>query len=348
MNIVSFILSKQLRRQVALNVLVLSCLAMPVFVQTSLGLLQQGVEGSVLTQTKPLLGGDIEITTETSLSLEKRRQLVDLLEDYGGRLQSRIITFINVEYLNEAIKKVELIAISEKYPFYGEFSVTDSNGTIQSPAKTLGEKPQVYIRTNSLVASEMLGSTIMIAGKPFHIRGRVTESPELPLSLAATDTKLYMSLEYYRDLALDTGTQYAFTTWIKLDNPEKSDAFKAQLMARWNTSITKEAYSIVFGQRQLKMIRTFNDFEETLSPTLDRIIFFMKMLRVVVFWLSLMGMYMVIRLIFNKEMASVSILKALGMSRQLIAQEIMLRYGCLGAIGAMLGVSCGMLFILIC
>ena len=140
MNIVSFILSKQLRRQVALNVLVLSCLAMPVFVQTSLGLLQQGVEGSVLTQTKPLLGGDIEITTETSLSLEKRRQLVDLLEDYGGRLQSRIITFINVEYPNEAIKKVELIAISEKYPFYGEFSVTDSNGTIQSPAKTLGEK----------------------------------------------------------------------------------------------------------------------------------------------------------------------------------------------------------------
>lgn len=300
--------------------LLLICLFLGVGALAAIGTLTSAIRSELNLQGQVLLGGDIEVEVwQRALNQEE----VNFLEDYGTL--SHGLRLQGMASSEDAASPVELKAVDENWPLYGQLTLADGSktGAPQSGEAFLAEG-----------AAERLGigkgDSFRIGSLALKVAGIIDDEPDRLSEGFALGQTIIVPLEVPDQAGLTApGAMFETKTRLKFDGNDMPDVVEEALLER-------------FPEAGLDT-RT----RDTASPGAERFVSsmgeFLTLVGLSALIIAGIGIGGGVSSYLEARRASVATLKILGATSKDIARIYTLQIGSAAVIGSLLGLLAGIL-----
>jgi len=285
--------------------------------------LGDNVRSDIDRQAKTLVGADLVIESNKRVS-SRIRPLLDSLGD--ERSVER--TFASMIYFtkNDGTRLVQVRALEGDYPYYGTIETAPLRA-----ARTFRKERQALVdKTLMLQYNAKVGDSIQIGDVTFAIAGVITKAPGRTGLSTTVAPPVYIPLKYLDSTGLiQRGSRIATTYYYKYYQPEAIDKVISDIEPR----LDKEGldYDTV-EERKRNTGRAFEDFNQ-----------FLTLISFIALLLGCIGVASAIHIYIREKIASIAILRCLGVNSSQAFLIYLIQITSIGLIGSVLGAFSGIL-----
>ena len=301
------------------------CLAIGVGAIVALRSVIQSVRGVIAGEARTLTGGDLLLTARRAWTAEDR-----------ARLDRHLTTARGVEATTHAIetatmvrpaddtravaRMVELRGVGPEFPLYGELTL----------AGRRPYDPALLEDAGALVRPELLaqlgigvGDAILIAERPFTIRGVIDGEPGRRLGGFSLGPRVLVSLEALEETELlSFGSRARFQIMARVA-PAQLDGLARALRSDFRSEYVS--------------VRTWKRTESNIGEDLQRAEDYLSLVGLVIVVLGGIGVSSVTRVFVEQKLKSIAVLKCVGASTRQVLAIYVLQVLLLGLAGSLLG-----------
>ena len=285
--------------------------------------LGDNVRSDIDRQAKTLVGADLVIESNKRVS-SRIRPLLDSLGDE----RSIERTFASMVYFtkNDGTRLVQVRALEGDYPYYGTIETAPLRA-----ARTFRKERQALVdKTLMLQYNAKVGDSIQIGDVTFAIAGVITKAPGRTGLSTTVAPPVYIPLKYLDSTGLiQRGSRIATTYYYKYYQPAAIDKVISDIEPR----LDKEGldYDTV-EERKRNTGRTFEDFNQ-----------FLTLISFIALLLGCVGVASAIHIYIREKIASIAILRCLGVNSSQAFLIYLIQIISIGLIGSVLGAFSGIL-----
>ncbi|WP_020405810.1 ABC transporter permease [Hahella ganghwensis] len=300
-----------------------TCLVLGVCLITASGSLYKLVETGLLSDTRALLGGDLEVDVSTplpddALAWINQRGEVSLVMEVNTMLGTSTGDFL----------RVELQSTADNYPLYGQLelnpTMTLADATRQTNGKwgvaldpVLAEKLQVKVDDVVLI-----GSLEMV------IRALVLEQPDRNLSANWRGAPVLLS----EDALMASG----------LIQPGSRIDYEYHVRTDTDAELWREEFYAAFPDQAWE-VRTFKDRSERIARRLEQIASGLMLIGFSTLFIGGLGVFNSIQSYLQTKMGTIATLQALGLREKRLALVYLIQVGILSGFSSLVGAAIGSL-----
>ncbi len=303
----------------------LGCLFLGVFAISAIGSFSAAARAGLLADASALLGGDLEVrlvhrplSPAQQLYLARRGQLSEVLElrtmaagMAGGR---RLL--------------VELKAVDQAYPLYGQLSIAPSQPLQSALAKSNGEYGALVEEAFLQRLSAAVGDRVRVGKIIFVIRGVLKVEPDRTIRAFTLGPRLLVSRAGLDATELlQPGSLVAYAYRLRLADRQQVDQLKQDLRQRFPDA----------GWR----LRSWREAAPRVRFFLDRMSTNLTLLGLCALLVGGLGVSGAVRGYLGGKVLHIATLKCLGASSRVIFTAYLLQILLLGLLGAAAGLLAG-------
>jgi putative ABC transport system permease protein len=301
------------------------CVAIGVAAIVTLRSIIQSLRVGLVREARATIASDVLISTNRPWTDAVRRDLDQRLAaaPIEGRTESiETATMARAESGTPIASVVELRGVEREYPFYGALLL--QNG--QQYSHALLENDGALVRPELLAKLRVkVGDRILIAGRPFTIRGVIDQEPGRRVGGFTLGSRVLVDLADLKKTGLLAfGSRASYQLLLKV----RQDAVEP--LAR---DISER-----FRDRFL-FARSYRSTEDWIGESLQRAENFLSLVGLVIVVLGGIGVWSVTRVFVRQKIRSVAILKCVGASTAQVLSTYVLQVALLAVAGSLIGVA---------
>lgn len=305
------------------------CIAIGVGSIVALRSLLQNLKASVSQEARALLTADVQVASNVPFTDEGRKILKRFYDQPYVTGHTEILetaTMVrpvpgNAEAAAAPPKMVELKAVQEQFPFYGQLLLSGGQTYSHALLKNRG----ALVRQAVLTSFNMnVGEQIMINDQPYTVRGVIEQEPGNTLNAFSFGPRVIISYEDAVSGGLfGFGSRARYRVFFKAPENAVGDL----------TEQLRQAFS----SQPLVNVRSFRYSQDRLSNSLTQVEDFLSLIGLVILVLGGIGISSVTRVFINQKMKTIAILKTLGGNNRRVLTAYLLQVLLLGLLGSLLG-----------
>lgn len=301
------------------------CVAIGVASIVALRSIIQSVRAGLLREARATIASDVVVQTNrpwtpaVRADLEARLARAPILD----RMESiETATMIRAEKGTAIARMVELRGVEAKFPFYGTVALHGG----------MPYSHDLVSHHGALVRPELLpqlgvavGDRILIAGRPFTIRGVIEEEPGRRVGGFSFGSRVLVDLADLREtglLAFGSRASYQVLLRVRDSGVE---------------ALTKDIREGL-GERFV-IAQSYKATEDQIGESLGRAENFLSLVGFIIVVLGGIGVWSVTRVFVRQKIRSVAILKCLGASTSQVLATYVLQVAVLSMVGSLVGVA---------
>lgn len=303
-----------------------ACLMLGVTLVSAAGGLYRAISSGLLADTRVLLGGDLEVDSNTPLPATA----LDWIEQNGDlSLVVELDTMLGTgegEFL-----RVELQSVDARYPLYGELGL--------QPALPLGEalasRDGLYGAAIDAALADRLGigigDEVYVGALALQVRAIVINQPDRRLSADWRGAPLLLSEAALQQTGLvQPGSRLDYEYHVRTEVPVET----------WRSRF----YAAFPGQPW--EVRTFTDRSQRIAERLNQIASALLIIGLSTLFIGGLGVFNSAGAYLQGRLGSIAILRAVGMRRRPLATTYLLQLGILSTGASVAGAVIGLLLAL--
>lgn len=283
--------------------------------------LGDNVRNDIDRQAKTLVGADLVIESNKKVN-SRIRPLLDSL----GDARSIERTFASMVYFtkNDGTRLVQVRALEGDYPYYGAIETTPAHAA----AAFRNARQALVDKTLMLQYNAKVGDSIQIGDVSFAIAGVINKAPGRTGISTTVAPPVYIPLKYLDSTGLiQRGSRIATSYYYKYNDPATLEKVIPDIEPR----LEKEGldYDTV-EERKKNTGRAFEDFNQ-----------FLTLISFIALLLGCIGVASAIHIYIREKIASIAILRCLGVNSIQAFLIYLLQIIGIGLIGSVLGAALG-------
>lgn len=307
-----------LRSRISVLKIFLACLILGVTLVAATASLYRVIEQSLLSDTRALLGGDVELDAKQPLP-------ADVLEwiRASGRLSLvRELDTMVSDANGEHFIRAEILIPDAAYPLYGELQLTPA----QPRAQLMAQKDDLWGAIVDPLLAERLGQSIgdqiQLGAATFRISGLIQAQPDRSLNANWRGLPIMISDEALQATGLiQPGSRVDYEYRVQTDRDLDlwlSEFEQAFPDTRWDTT-------------------TFAERSERLAERLDQIATALILIAFTTLFIGGLGVANSIHAYLDDKLGSIATLQTLGLRRRPLVGIYLLQIGILGSLAGLIG-----------
>lgn len=300
-----------------------ACLLFGVTLVSATGGLYRLVGDGLLSDTRQLLGGDVQVSSNRPQPLPD--EAVDWITQ-NGKVSKVIELRTMLGTPKEDFVLVELQSVDDLYPLYGSLEL--------EPQKPLSELLEKQDETWGLAVDNALalrydlnvGDSVSIGRLQMDVRALIMQQPDRNLSADWRGSPVLISPQAISDASLlQSGSRVDYDYRVATDIPAD----------KWKTLFYEQ-----FPDRGFE-VRTFEDRSERISQRLGQIASGLLMIGFSTLFIGGLGVFSSIQSYLQSKLKTIATLRSLGLRNRRIASVYLLQVGILGGGASLVGCFLG-------
>jgi putative ABC transport system permease protein len=305
------------------------CIAVGVGSIVALRSLLQNLKASVNKESRSLLTADVQVAANSPFNEEARRIFKRFYQlPYVTAHTEMLETATMVRPMPNAKdaekyvpKMVELKAVQEQFPFYGQVEL---GGGVRYSHELLKDRGALVRQAVLTSFNLQVGDQILINDQPFTIRGTIEKEPGNTLNAFSFGPRVMVDYAEAVNAGLfGQGSRARYRVLFKAQENAVND-LTAQLR-------------LAFQAQPLVNVRSFRYSQDRLSNSLTQVEDFLSLIGLVILVLGGIGISSVTRVFINQKMKTIAILKTLGSNNRRVLAAYLAQVMLLGLLGSLLG-----------
>jgi putative ABC transport system permease protein len=302
-----------------------ACVAIGVAAIVTLRSIIQSLRVGLVREARATIAADVLISTNRPWVADVRRDLEQRLARAPIEARTESIetaTMVRAESGAPVASMVELRGVERAYPFYGTLVL--QNGQPYSHA--LLENDGALVRPELLAKLHVkTGDRILIAGRPFTIRGVIDQEPGRRVGGFTLGSRVLVDLDDLKKTTLlSFGSRANYQLLLKV----RQDAVES--LARDVAAQFRDRF--VFA-------RSYRSTEDWIGESLQRAENFLSLVGFVIVVLGGIGVWSVTRVFVRQKIRSIAILKCVGASTAQVLTTYVLQVALLAVAGSLIGIG---------
>lgn len=301
------------------------CIAIGVGSIVALRSLVQNLKTALVGDARSLMTADVQVSAnnpwneETKAALE-RAYTSPLIEAHIDVLETATMARSGEDWLGTP-KMVELKAVQQGFPFYGEMILADGQKFSYELLKDRG----ALVKQNLLTALGLkIGETLKIGELEFTIRGVIEQEPGNTMNAFSIGPRVMIAYEDAVAAGLTTfGSRARHRVLFKT---------KEGQMDRLVTQLRNEIKS-----QPGVVVRSFRFSQDRLTQSLNQVEDYLSLIGLVILVLGGIGIFSVTRVFVQQKMKTIAILKTLGGQNSRVLGAYLVQVMVLGVVGSLFG-----------
>ena len=292
---------------------------------------QYNLQAELQKTAKASSGADITISSRKYLSENQIDGIKNILPKGSDFDETR--SMYSMLGGDEESILVNVKAVGEKFPFYGEIEL-ESGGFINAELKNnLYKSADIIVSEDVLVKlDKTLGDEIRLGQKTFVISDIIKKDLGMSWSGASLAPSVYIGFPYLKETGLlDTGSTYFKNYLIKL--PENSD--ENSYLSSIKDLIEDPGINI----------KSYRNSGQISSRIFSYVTDYLGIVSLCALFLSCAGIYYLIKAFFEKKYKDIAIYLSVGMNRSRIISLYMFQILILATLGSVLNMGLGLISI---
>ena len=307
----------------------LACIAIGVTAIAGATSLNESVKAGIASDARPMLGGDLQIDSDSYPISEEQRTGLELGGTVSQQVQLRSMARTEtVEGNVESRTLIELKAVEDTYPLYGALEL--------SPAMSL---PDTLAQKNGMWGAAIddslrarlnidLGDIIYVGEAPLQVRAIVMFEPDRSVSFATVGPRVMISSKALPDTDLvQMGSLVEFNYNIRLDKSESAEDMRARLDRDFPDATWR--------------IRGLNQAAGGLERFLDNVTLFLTLVGLTALLTGGIGVANAVRAHLLGRLNTIATLKCLGAPADMVFSIYLIQLGLLAFVGIVIGLVLG-------
>lgn len=277
---------------------------------------KEALKTSVQENSKTFLSADVAISTRRLFSEAEIAKIERALP--AGAETSRLWEFFSMVVTQEGSRLVQVKAVDNQYPFYGDLELSDGEKIVQHSAKNIIGQKTVWVYPELLTQlNAKIGDELKLGQETFKIAETVRDDSTQTFRLGSLAPKVFVGVDQIRASNLiATGSTLTEAILIKLADERSLDA-------------TVEELKKAFPDSSVRII-TYKEAGEDTARTLSYLSDYLSLVSLVALFLAALGSAYLCRSFIFSRLRSVAIYNSLGLSRN---KAMQIYYGQLVFIG---------------
>ncbi|HEX6738572.1 MAG TPA: FtsX-like permease family protein [Vicinamibacteria bacterium] len=282
-----------------------------------------GLQDSVRSQARELLGADLALGSAQTFSARAEAELAAMERAASGAELARVVRFAAMAYVpgrEGSPRLAQVTAVEGGYPFYGAIG-TEPQG--QWPQLTRGGG--VLVDPALLTAlGARLGDTLALGEARLPIRGTVTRVPGDVSVRAAFGPRLFMALSDVPATGLlGFGARARYEAYLKVP----ASAGPQRLALRYRGPLLAERVTL----------RTVTEDQQGLNDSLGRLGRFLGLVALVALLLGGLGVASAVQVLIRRRLETIAVLRCLGASAGTLLAAYLAQAAAMAFAGSLLG-----------
>ncbi len=302
------------------------CVAIGVGAIVALRSMIQNVRTDLAREARALIAGDIAIGTNRPWTDDLRAAIERRLSDAPVQARQEAVEVATMVRPEEgkgatAARMVELRGVQAGFPFYGRVVLQGGSTFTHDLLRDRG----VLVRPELLAQLGLaVGDHLMIAGKPFTIRGVISQEPGRRAGAFSFGSRVLIDLDDLRSTGLLTfGSRARYEILLKVRD-SAVEPLTRDLRQRFRDRFVS--------------VRSFRSTEDQIGDDLIRAENYLSLVGFVILVLGGIGVWSVTRVFVRQKIRSVAILKCVGATTRQVLSAYVLQVVLLGLAGSALGI----------
>jgi putative ABC transport system permease protein len=284
----------------------------------------QSLRAGLTHEARTLIASDVIIQTNRAWTPDVRSRIDAILADAPVVARGESIetpTMVRAEKGSAIARMVELRAVEATFPFYGKLGLSGgqpySHALLEDHGAIVG--PELLGQLGVTV-----GDRVVIAGKPFTIRGVITQEPGRRIGAFSLGSRVIVDLGDLRQTGLlSFGSRANYQLMLKVDQSG---------VIRLTDRLRRELRS------DFVSTRSYASLEDDIGEDLTRAENYLSLVGFVIVVLGGIGVWSVTRVFVRQKIKSVAILKCVGASTRQVLSVYVAQVAWLGLAGSAMGV----------
>ncbi|MBL8187210.1 MAG: ABC transporter permease [Acidobacteria bacterium] len=301
------------------------CIAIGVGSIVALRSLVQNLKTALVGDARSLMTADVQVSAnnpwneETKAALE-RAYASSLVEAHIDVLETATMARSGEDWLGTP-KMVELKAIQQGFPFYGEMILADGQKFSYDLLKERG----ALVKQNLLTALGLkVGETLKVGNLEFTIRGVIEQEPGNSMNAFSIGPRVMIT---YEDAVAAGLTTFGSRARHRVLFKTKEGAMDT-LVTQLRNDIKSQSGVVV---------RSFRFSQDRLTESLNQVEDYLSLIGLVILVLGGIGISSVTRVFVQQKMKTIAILKTLGGRNARVLGAYLVQVMALGVVGSLFG-----------
>lgn len=326
--------------------LLVLCVAIGVSARVFVGSLTGAADAALARESRPLLGGDLEIAGSRPLDPARRTELAARLPPDARTAE--VSGFVSMARVGDATRLVEVRAVGPEWPLVGEIGLGRSLPGIGSLAEALAGRdglPGVAVQADLLpLLGARLGDRLRLGEAWFVVAATLGDDAGSGASPFALGPRVLMPSDALAATGLDgVGSRVRHQLVVALSDPTQAPAIAAALAEAWSLA-PGDAESGGGGPEAGEMqVRTARQAQAGLVRVFDRLGDFLRLLALAALLLGGVGVASLVRAFVAERLDVAATLAVLGATPARVGRIVLAQTLALAGLGAALGAALGAL-----
>jgi putative ABC transport system permease protein len=301
------------------------CVAIGVGAIVTLRSIIQSLRTGLMSEARTMIASDVIVQTNRSWTPDVRGRVDAILAEAPIVATTESIetpTMVRAEKGEAVARMVELRAVDAPFPFYGSVAVAGgqrySHALLEKHGALVG--PELLVQLNVAV-----GDRLMIAGRPFTIRGVIEKEPGRRIGAFSLGPRVLIDRkDLIESGLLSFGSRASYQILLKVE-----PSGVARLTERLRNNLRADFVGA----------RSYLALEDDIGEDLQRAENYLSLVGFVIVVLGGIGVWSVTRVFVRQKIKSVAILKCLGASTRQVLAAYVTQVACLALAGSLVGVG---------
>ncbi len=306
-----------------------ACLLLGVTLVAATGGLYRLVGDGLLSDTRQLLGGDVQVSTNNSKPLPD--EAVNWMKK-NGKISELIELRTMLGTPKEDFVLVELQTVDDLYPLYGSLQLEPEKPLSELIKKQDGRWGLAIDNALAIRYDLKVGDVVSIGRLQMEVRALILQQPDRNLSADWRGSPVLISPQAITDASLlQPGSRVDYDYRVATDIPA----------ATWKTLFYEQ-----FPDRGWE-VRTFEDRSERIAERLGQIASGFLMIGFSTLFIGGLGVFSSIQSYLQSKLKTIATFRSLGLRNRRIASVYLLQVGILGGGASLVGCVLGALLALL-
>ncbi|MFO7704626.1 MAG: FtsX-like permease family protein [Halopseudomonas sp.] len=312
-----------LRSRISVLKIFLACLILGVTLVAATASLYRVIEQSLLSDTRALLGGDVELDANQPLPAD----VLEWIRGTGSLSLVRELDTMVSDANGEHFFRAEILIPDAAYPLYGELQLTPAQPRAQLTAQKDGHWGAIIDPLLAERLGQTIGDQLQLGAATFRISGLIQAQPDRSLNANWRGLPIMISEEALQATGLiQPGSRVDYEYRVQTDRDLDlwlSEFEQAFPDTRWDTT-------------------TFAERSERLAERLDQIATALILIAFTTLFIGGLGVANSIHAYLDDKLGSIATLQTLGLRRRPLVAIYLLQIGILGSLAGLIGGAIGL------